>query len=449
MSTSILITGFVCLSLKSGILHKACFLVNLGLFYPVATIFATIYLHRIKEKFDMQKSKHKFPYEEARLISSGKRPYIEFKCWNIKTGSLQTCREWAGFSKCKTPAQLQAVASPTIKILNDALRSGYYIQGSKEETSTTEDITKRKLTTREAFDYVLNHKENVQKLKPKTLEKYNDVKNEFLFFLKKNLPGLLDARVKEISKYDIQRFYEHLAAARTGEETTTNTFKVIFKAIFSCLVENHKLKKNPCPKNKKIKSKSTKNTAFNKEQTAKLKKEIKQKDPALFIFINWMFYTFARPEELRLLKIEDINIELEKITVNNRNSKNGIERIVEISPHLLPIIKKMKLEKYPGEYYVFGKSLKKGGLNLPAAHPVGKNHYYERHKKFMERVRVNKDLTLYSWKHTGVCYHKLAGVDDAALKEQGGWQDWISFYVYLKSLKVIDNTRFKKFSPAL
>lgn len=448
MSVSLLNTGFELISIKSGILHKPCFLSLYGVFLPVATISATGFLYKFIEKFTMEKSKNKFPYEEAVLISTGKRAYIEFKAWNIREGKLQTCRDWSGFSKCNTQEQKNAVAWPTIKAINEALRNGYYIKTTSEVDPTT-DITQRKLTTKEAFEYVINHKKNVQKLKKKTIEKYDDVKKEFISFLKKNIPSLVDSPIKKVNKYDIQRFYEHLSAERTGEETTTNTFKVIFKGMFSCLVDNHKIKKNPCPKNKKIKSKSTKNTAFNKEQTKTLKKQISENDPGLFIFINWMFYTFARPDELRLLKVQDINIELEKITINNSNSKNGIERIIDISPHLLPFIKEMNLQGYPGEYYVFGKCSKKSGLNLPSTHPVGKNHYYERHKKFMKNLLVNKDLTLYSWKHTGVCYHKIAGVDDAALKEQGGWQDWQSFYVYLKSLKVIDNTRFKKLSPEL
>jgi integrase len=452
---------------KSGILHNVPLNIQKGTFLQLASLLAPS-LGIIISKYLLINTEGKFPYVPARLVTTFKRvsdccstdwndftgrcltckkkcrthtifttrPYLEFKVWNEVTGTLERKREYAVLARCKTTPQLKTVADRWIRECNRLLKEGYHI---KPEVVKTHPLLE--LTVQQAFDYAWHIKK--RETDPKSFYKYNQIYLDFFNFMKAYYPTIVKSAISRLTSEHIHEFYEHIFASRTYAKATRGTYKVIFKTFLSLLVDNKKMKADPSPKNKKVKYDSSKNIAFSKKQFTSIKKIIQEKDPELFRFITWMFYTLARPrKELRLLKVKFIDLEKEKIKILIQRSKNKSERILEISPHLMPLIKKLQLEKLPADWYIFGKDGKPGPV------PIGQNNYYERMKTFLKELNFSPEYTLYSVKHTGVCYHYLAGVDIMSLRQQTGHEDMESFLVYLKSLGLIDNERFKNNSPA-
>lgn len=389
----------------------------------------------------MKEESKKYPYVSACLKDRKgdlkKRWYIEYKVWNAKTSSLETKDLYAP-SKLETAKARRAWAEENVQQINKLLESGYHLNPKPETKEQKEKMLESVFTVADAMEFVLKIK--LAENRDTTFTKYKQIKNHFFAFA---TPELLDKPVKEFTANDAEAFYEYMLLNLDLAKQTLASNRVIFKGFFSTLLEKKKITVNPCPQNKKVVVKSSKNKSFNREQFAAVMEEIRETYPFLYTFILTMFYSFARPKELRLLKVRYVDLLNEKITITAETSKNGKERKVEVSPHLLPLLHSMNLHKYPSDFYVFGRS---GG---PGVKPVPINRFYNQTKAVLKRLGIeDTDLTLYSTKHTGVGMHFLNGVDFMALKDQTGHEDMTSFMVYLKSINLIENDRFKKNSPS-
>lgn len=89
----------------------------------------------------------------------------------------------------------------------------------------------------------------------------------------------------------------------------------------------------------------------------------------------------------------------------------------------------MRLEKYPPTFYLFSREL------LPGKIEVARNRVSERHHDALIAANLyNGELTLYSWKHTGVVNAYRAGASIEWLQKHLRHSDLKDTVVYLKSL---------------
>ncbi|MFN3405862.1 MAG: tyrosine-type recombinase/integrase [Cytophagaceae bacterium] len=385
----------------------------------------------------------KFPYDidRTRLVKAAKsRWYVEFYVWNPKAGSKGKFERFRDIipKSIQDEKTREDFANDRIREINKALKDGFVV-GPKEPAKPKPQKLEKEMNVQEALDYAIKHKKNTCK----SVTKFKQVKTAFTDFLASKNPSILKEPITSINKKIILDFYDYEFLECKRTEYTRNGLKRMLKTLFQLLVDKDKITSNPVPKNKKLKTSSTKNRAYLPDQVKSLLNHFISNDPQLYIFVRTMFYTLARRNELRLLRIRDIDFTKEKIRIIKENSKNKLSRMIDISPHLLPDLKKMNLQNYPEFYYVFGKK------GAPGEKPRGINFFSDRHKTLTEEFKLGPDFTLYSWKHTGVCEHFKAGVDLDAIKQQGGWEDWESFLTYIKSLGLDENKRFKEKSPKI
>lgn len=394
-----------------------------------------------------------YPYREAVLIipeNIQQKWYIKFYVWNIDTKKLERMRDYS-INKYKDLAHRAKEAENIISIINGRLKEGgYYVTNASlnespkrtKREAASEPTTQPGLTVREAFALVLKIKDAENR--KSTFEKYQQIHRHFLKYAVK-FPKLLDSPITDFDRKKAQGFYEYILLEVEGIQIQTKKdIQTVFKGFFTTLIKLERITVNPCPQVKRMKKRSKKNKAFDKEQLSLVVENAKNIDYALYEFLMTMFYTFARPRELRAVKIFNIDMAREKIIIPANISKNNLERQIDISPHLMPILEAKELKKYPGDYFLFGKK------GVPSNVPCPKNHFYVKIKRAFKSLKIDDpDLTLYSMKHSGISYHYLAGVDIEALRDQSGHEDMESFMIYLKSLNLIENKRFKDKSPAI
>jgi hypothetical protein len=87
------------------------------------------------------------------------------------------------------------------------------------------------------------------------------------------------------------------------------------------------------------------------------KKEIEPRDPQLWMFICFIYYMAIRPgQELRLMRLNQIDYDARKIVIPNYVSKNSDTEAVNIpDQHFELMVKKWQLHICSQELYVFGK----------------------------------------------------------------------------------------------
>lgn len=159
-----------------------------------------------------------------------------------------------------------------------------------------------------------------------------------------------------------------------------NTLSLIFKSLD---VE--------IPKIEKQRVNSTPARYFTKTQRDFLAKEISERDPDLWLFVQFVFYCFIRPGELRALKVGDILLEDAKILLRGEISKNKKEQYVCIPKNFLPAVETALVGRNPA-HFIFGNGRKMLGIITMC----------RRHQKLLKELNFDTiRYKLYSWKHTG------------------------------------------------
>ena len=76
--------------------------------------------------------------------------------------------------------------------------------------------------------------------------------------------------------------------------------------------------------------------------------------------------------------------------------------------------------------------------------PVSKNVMGYRYRQLVKKLKLSKDYTLYSWKHSGVVSAYNAGVDIKTLQKQCRHHSLEQTDTYLKSLGLDENKAINK-----
>jgi integrase len=196
---------------------------------------------------------------------------------------------------------------------------------------------------------------------------------------------------------------------------------------------------NPLSKFKYLNTSSKKHASYSELQLQQLKTALlKDNQPKLLLFIQFMYFTLARPyEEIRLLKVGDIKMKDRKIFFAAENDKNSTDSYVGISNSFYKIITDSGILAYPESYYIFSRD-----KLLPGVTPVGNNYFYLHIKPYIVSLgflRLNKDHTIYSFKHTGAIALYKATRDIKLVQAQCRHSNIEQTNKYLRNLGVLDD----------
>ena len=209
-----------------------------------------------------------------------------------------------------------------------------------------------------------------------------------------------------------RQFTEGLALRYLASLTPAsyNTHLMLLKSLFESLKAIKAIDTNPMAAIKSMRKKSLPSLYFQPAQIAILTNRIAANDPGLWLFIQFIYYCFIRPGELRLLKVSDVLLMEGKIIVPGHISKNGKEQPVSIPNVLLLQLYDQGLQFANPDHYLFSKN----PGNVPGPVPLGMNAMKTRHREILKALNFNTRHKLYSWKHTGAVQFVRAG---GALKE--------------------------------
>ena len=188
---------------------------------------------------------------------------------------------------------------------------------------------------------------------------------------------------------------------------------------------------------KRVRQEPTPARYFTRSQIDYLRPKLAEISPMLHFFVQFMYYTFIRPGELRFLRIEDIILEQNRIRVPATISKNKKEQYVAIPSAFLPVLQK-EISGLPPTHYIFG------GIK-----PYGTNFFSRLHQQIIKKLRFDtRSYKLYSWKHSGAVAAVLAGVSNKELQIQMRHHSLDELDGYLRQLGVADLHNLQDKFPA-
>lgn len=310
----------------------------------------------------------------------------------------------------------------------------------------------------DALDFALAKCQNA----PDTIEQYTVAVHRAKESAQK--VGLARRRISEVKKADIKLLLEQMRKDFDLSPVGYNRSLRHLSAVLSNLDEWDVNEQNPCHK---IKKQSVTETERFVPLTEDEKIIIREKLPAihyrLFVFINVLYSTGIRPKEILALKIKDVNMVAEEITIipdlKTQNSKTKKIRRVPVDPHLMFLLRELNLDKYPPDYYVFGLPFMTVGGKQSKKIRIMHPDYLCPSPKQVPRHRVTdlwNDLVveglgvkklLYSCKATGANDKIMAGISLDSLREIFGHSDKKMTLRYVSKMQEVAAKDIKSKAP--
>lgn len=181
---------------------------------------------------------------------------------------------------------------------------------------------------------------------------------------------------------------------------------------------------------------------FTDQQLRLLRVYINALKPHFWTACSLLYYCYIRPNELRYLKVENLDLIRNKIFLSHTFAKNKKDNFVTIPKPLRTQIEYIK--KLPPQYFLFGNNHN----FLPSREMLNRDRMSRYFSKVLKILGFTGRYSFYSLKHTGIERAVRAGVNIKEIQVQLRHHSLDMVNEYLKNLgafelKDIDN----KFPP--
>lgn len=251
--------------------------------------------------------------------------------------------------------------------------------------------------------------------------------------IKSKLNVLFGRCSRELDKLEVEQFFKWLK--HNKHSTTYSNYLSKLRTVLKAIGEEHRIEDIPHLKEHRRPARY-----FQPHQIARLKKYISSKDPQLWLFVQFIYYCFIRPGELRHFKASDVLLSEESLIVKSSISKNHKTEYVAIPKPFFPHLKYVNTLK-PNEYLF--PSYK------DHSKPIGLNTMSTRHRKILKELGFGVEYKLYSWKHTGAVMAAKSGVGVKELQLQLRHHSLDQVNEYLRQMGVSDLDNLKNKFPKL
>lgn len=299
-------------------------------------------------------------YRPAQINKRSEKWYVWYSYLNPETGKYKRFKVYEDINRIKNLDEKTEYADTLRKAVDYNLKGGY------NPFAKNLKVVARSWSLMQGLNY-FKQKLYDRGLRKRSIQSYESVIRSMYKGLK---PVLLDD-IKSINKNHIQQFL----SGNNWSNTTYNNHLTFIRTIFNFLIEAEILETNPAKRVKPLPENITKHRFFDERTWERIKKEA---SPELMKFILFLYHTGTRPNEARQLKHEHILRDRKLLLVPAGISKNKKDDYVPLSESFLNSFPK-------GEGLIFGSAI---------------NYYSGKFQELKKRLKLEKDFTLYSIKHT-------------------------------------------------
>ncbi|UZO79730.1 site-specific integrase [Aquimarina sp. ERC-38] len=388
-------------------------------------------------------------FKKARFVHSEgttKGSYILFYVWDVQKGDL-TRKRLAIPQQYKTLEQQKAFAKVRCKQIDRLLKEGYHIDRNKQklqqqdsaDNSSNQTIKEPvKLKERVTIDKAITSLVAIRIAKKYSENGINTYRKELKAFLKWGQVKKKPLKFIDDITFSIIQDYQLYILTELKNESKTHNNKIgVISAFYSDCIKQEWIDKenNPFEKVDELPTNyGTKNKPYTNDQIKEIKEYVLQTNPYLWNFIAFIYYSFLRPNELKALKVSDIDLKNNIIKVWVEGTKGKRCDVLPIAPALREVILKMNIDQYPGNYFLFGSKKE------PSFEKLGKNYITKNYLRVKKHFGIdeNKDYTIYGFKHTACVNWYKAEKDIVKIQKMCRHKSVTMTERYLKSLGLLE-----------
>ncbi|WP_237332499.1 tyrosine-type recombinase/integrase [Zobellia amurskyensis] len=258
------------------------------------------------------------------------------------------------------------------------------IEGNDKANETIEEP---KISVAEAFE--LGFKIKKSTLNANSFSKYSNRIIRFQKWLDENNVDTSD--IKNINKKIV---IQHLNwVLQKTSARNRNNVRTALSSFFTTLENNELIEDNFILKINILKSVPKRNKTYTPQLIKDIDYYMKENDPLLRLFVQFVSYNFLRPIEVCRLKISDVDVQDQKLYVRAKNKPVKIKIIPKIMLDVLPDISKMRKDDFLFNPYEIGGKWE-------ADETQKRNYFSKRYKKVKDHFKLGEEYGLYSFRHT-------------------------------------------------
>lgn len=367
-------------------------------------------------------------YVPAKLYTAGdniaKPWYVYYSVRNPETGKMHLCKKRGKINYIKSLTERKREGKYLMRLVNELLAEGKLSPFKpKEPEPCLIELLKKEIEVKK------------NSVRWRTYQSYSYSANLLVSWLQKNELSEIDA--SGFTKQHAHMLCDYMLIEKKYNGTTFNNRKKDMNIFFNAFVDKEIIQSNPF---KKIKNRPQErggtNIPFTDQEKEILSQELQARNPRLYLFTQFIYFCYIRPIEILRLTIDNFNLKEKKIIIYSGHAKNRKQEAVFIPDSFLSLVHSMQLEKYPSNYYVFGRGLQ------TCEKSYSRNRVTELHTKFLRELKIPKNRTLYSWKSSGNVAAYKAGIDIYSIMRQNRHASINQTMTYLQSLGLYPNVEF-------
>lgn len=377
-----------------------------------------------------------------------KKWFVYYSVRNPRTDKMERFKVFEHLGKEHTKKGRYETAGLLVRELSEKLQNGWTPFDSNKSGIIYEDeltyhsaaeIYKQKRTNNSTFHYFANLYITEQKRdhEPESIRNYKSVLRRFIFWAQKK--GIADNDITAYTQQIMADFFIFFIDDLKRAGRTIKRYRNVLHGVFEIARKAKKIKHNPVydmPGTTRINDHAPR--PISEADIRIFLKEIK-KQPQLYLAVLLQMYCFIRPgNELRNLKIGDIDLERNTIRILKSNAKTREQRIVTMPDFLSDILRnEYKLNSYNRNYFLFCRD------GIPGTTMLGKNQLRKKFNEIRSRLKMPDSYKLYSWKHTGGVLAEDMGIPLHVIQAQMGHKNILTTVEYLRRHGGMQNPHFK------
>lgn len=387
------------------------------------------------------------PYKSLKIVKckSGEW-FVQYSFFSQQKKQFVQVKARQGINYIKDPIEKQVAAEDLLADLKKQLANGYNplienelkklkaLAGDKETGIAKIKATIKPWSITEAiirFRTFIGH----QNYADRTVQTYKMYVDDLAAWIIKN--GLTDIEASKFTEYDIMKF---LQSNKKWSARTYNNYLKFFGGFFARCnrlekAVNRGIRYEFDMDNADLKiNKDQQNKPYTPGIAKQIKEQLSEKgNENLRDYIEWIYLSLMRPQEIRNLKVVDIDEVSRHIRIIGKTG----DRLIPISDQLLALIKKRDVLGKPGDTYVFGAG---GKVSLNHMH---KDYFLVKYNELLKTLKLPTSYGPYGWKATAIGDMINAGFSDKEIMVLSGHKTQKAFEEYKKHL-VIDNSHLMK-----
>lgn len=365
--------------------------------FPVSDFEALTHLLQVGEP----PQGHPLPYKAARLLKPTKgskesRWQLVWWQFSVPDGKIIRRRQSFDLNSITSLKDRGQRAAAWLVAINGMLQKGYVYVGEVQAPVVVVELKPADRLLLDVFAAFLKTKEKLS-------QGSYDVHKAILDLLARWCKDNKLVTLADLTKEQGQKFLEYLAAyvspktKRVLSPKSFNNYGLNLKTFGNWLTEQGWLKRKHHPFQAMKKTKTgngEKHTPYTQAQLTAIL-NLAEADPQFYLFLHFLYYTFARPgKEVRLLRVKDLREST--IWISQAHDKNDRGRYCDIPTHLQELITKAGIKAGSPHDFVFGSK------GVPGEEPRGKKYFYKKMRKVLAQLGLaDQGYDLYGMKHSG------------------------------------------------